>query len=132
MRRNRLDLPRLRFALLAAVSFYAAPGMAAEPAPPRRLTFVNDVAPILTKASCNSGGCHAKAGNGQNGFRLSLLGFEPAEDYEHIVREGHGRRVFPASPEQSLLLLKASNLVPHGGGKRLDQSSEGYKRLARW
>ena len=69
-------------AFLAAMC--ATPGFAAEPARPLR--FVDDVAPILTKASCNSGGCHAKAGNGQNGFRLSLLGFEPREDYEHIVK----------------------------------------------
>ena len=52
----------------------------------RSFSFVNDVEPILTKASCNSGGCHAKAGNGQNGFRLSLFGFEPQEDFEHIVK----------------------------------------------
>jgi len=121
---------RPRFSFLAILAIGAAPVIAAEPSRP--LGFVNDVAPILTKASCNSGGCHAKAGNGQNGFRLSLLGFEPQEDYEHIVKEGHGRRVFPAAPEQSLLLLKASNTVPHGGGKRLDPSSEEYQRLARW
>lgn len=121
---------RLQLALVAVLSLCATPGLAAEPARP--LGFVNDVVPILTKASCNSGGCHAKAGNGQNGFRLSLLGFEPREDYEHIVKEGHGRRVFPAAPEQSLLLLKAANVVPHGGGKRLDPSSESYQRLARW
>lgn len=106
------------------------PGLAAEPAPPS--SFVNDVAPILTKAGCNSGACHAKAGMGQRGFRLSLLGFEPQEDYEHIVKEGHGRRVFPAAPEQSLLVLKAANTVPHGGGKKLDPKSEGYKTLVRW
>src|SRR4051812_851607 len=94
-------------AVLAAMC--ATPGFAADPARP--LNFIDDVVPVLTKASCNSGGCHAKAGNGQNGFRLSLLGFEPREDYEHIVKEGRGRRVFPASPEQSLLLLKASNSV---------------------
>ena len=108
----------------------ATPCRAGESAP--ALSFVNDVVPVLTKASCNAGGCHAKAGNGQNGFRLSLLGFEPQEDFEHIVKEGHGRRVFPTAPEQSLLLLKASNTVPHGGGKRLDPSSEGYKLLSRW
>ncbi len=108
----------------------AIPSYAAKPE--RSLSFVNDIAPVLTKASCNSGGCHAKAGNGQNGFRLSLLGFEPPEDYDHIVREGHGRRVFPTAPEQSLLLLKASNTVPHGGGKRLDPGSEGYKLLRDW
>jgi len=127
---TRLIANRPRFSFLVLLAIGAAPVIAAEPRRP--LGFVNDVAPILTKASCNSGGCHAKAGNGQNGFRLSLLGFEPQEDYEHIVKEGHGRRVFPAAPEQSLLLLKASNTVPHGGGKRLDPSSEEYQRLVRW
>ena len=83
----------------------------------RPLNFANDIAPILTKASCNSGGCHGKA-SGQNGFKLSLLGFEPQEDYEHIVKEARGRRVFPAAPDQSLLLLKAINAQPHGGGRR--------------
>ncbi len=129
---------RMRFRYRAAawrlvafvVAMYATPGFTADPVRP--LGFVDDVVPILTKASCNSGGCHAKAGNGQNGFRLSLLGFEPREDYDHIVKEGHGRRVFPASPEQSLLLLKATNVVPHGGGKRLDPGSESYKRLVQW
>jgi hypothetical protein len=105
-------------------------GIAAEAKRP--LSFVNDVSPILTKAGCNSGACHAKAGMGQRGFRLSLLGFEPPEDYEHIVKEGHGRRIFPAAPEQSLILLKAANIVPHGGGRRLDPKSDGYKTLVQW
>ena len=96
------------------------------------LSFVNDVEPILTKASCNSGGCHAKAGIGQRGFRLSVLGFEPQEDYEHIVKEGKGRRVFPAAPDQSLLLLKSTNTVPHGGGKKIELGSEEYSTLVRW
>ena len=96
------------------------------------LNFVNDIEPILTKASCNSGGCHAKAGIGQRGFRLSVLGFEPQEDYEHIVKEGKGRRVFAAAPDQSLLLLKAANIVPHGGGKRLDPGSEEFQTVVRW
>ncbi len=120
----------LPLCFVAGLSWCAPAGVAGEPARP--LGFVNDVAPILTKASCNSGACHAKAGNGQNGFRLSLLGFEPQEDYEHIVKEGRGRRVFPAAPEQSLLILKAANIVPHGGGKRLDPNSESYQRLVRW
>jgi hypothetical protein len=130
MRLNGQTAARLQITFVAALSLGAVPCFAAEPTRP--LSFVNDVMPILTKASCNSGGCHAKAGNGQNGFRLSLLGFEAQEDYEHIVKEGHGRRVFPTAPEQSLLLLKAANIVPHGGGKRLDPSSDGYKRLVQW
>ncbi len=116
--------------LVAVVALLATHGFAVEtPAP---LSFINDVAPILTKAGCNAGACHAKAGMGQRGFRLSLLGFEPDEDYEHIVKEGKGRRVFPGAPEQSLLVLKAANIVPHGGGKQLDPTSEGYKTLVRW
>ncbi len=96
------------------------------------VNFVNDIQPILTKASCNSGGCHAKAGVGQRGFRLSVLGFEPEEDYEHIVKEGKGRRVFPAAPEQSLLVLKAANIVPHGGGRKIELGSDEYRVLTRW
>ncbi len=88
--------------------------------------------PILTEASCNSGGCHAEGGQQAEAARLSLLGFEPREDYEHIVKEGARPEGVPGGPEQSLLLLKAANVVPHGGGKRLDPSSGGYQRLARW
>ncbi len=42
-----------------------------------QIDFANDIVPILTKSGCNAGVCHAKAGGGQNGFELSLLGFEP-------------------------------------------------------
>src|SRR5690349_25147288 len=83
------------------------------------VSFVNDVMPILTKASCNAGVCHAKSGGGQNVFQLSLLGFEPAEDYEHLVKEARGRRLNLAAPDRSLVLLKASATIPHGGGPRL-------------
>jgi hypothetical protein len=95
------------------------------------INFANQIVPIFTKAGCNAGGCHGKA-SGQNGFKLSLLGFEPTEDYEHIVKEARGRRVFPASPENSLLLLKGINSTPHGGGKRLDPKSDDYALLVRW
>jgi hypothetical protein len=96
------------------------------------ISFVNDIVPVLTKAGCNAGVCHAKAGGGQNGFELSLLGFEPLEDFEHLAREGRGRRLFPAAPEQSLLLKKASGQVPHGGGVRLAVDSYGYNLLRDW
>src|SRR5262245_23886200 len=69
------------------------------------INFPNQVVPLFTKYSCNGGGCHGKSG-GQNGFRLSLLGFEPKEDFEYLVKEGRGRRLFPAAPDQSLLLMK--------------------------
>jgi hypothetical protein len=98
----------------------------------RPVSFVNDVVPVLTKAGCNVGVCHAKAGGGQNGFQLSLLGFEPLEDYEHLVKEGHSRRLFLAAPDRSLLLLKGSGQMPHGGGVRLNPASEGYALLRAW
>jgi hypothetical protein len=104
----------------------------APPSPAGRASFVNDVMPVLTKSSCNSGPCHAKAGLGQNGFRLSVLGFEPAEDYEHIVNEARGRRISVAAPDESLLLMKASARVPHGGGRRLDPKSAEYEAIRRW
>ena len=56
------------------------------------VNFVNEVVPVFTKAGCNGGGCHGKSG-GQNGFRLSLLGFEPTEDYTHLVHEARARRL---------------------------------------
>lgn len=96
------------------------------------LHFVNDIVPILTKAGCNAGVCHAKAGGGQNGFQLSLLGFEPLEDYAHLVLEGRGRRLFPAAPDESLILQKASGSLPHRGGICLPKDSDGYRMLRRW
>ncbi len=99
---------------------------------PTRISFTNDVVPVLTKAGCNAGVCHAKAGGGQKGFQLSLLGFEPQDDYAHLVKEGRGRRLFPASPRRSLILQKASGEVPHGGGVRLPVDSDGYRLIERW
>jgi hypothetical protein len=87
--------------------------------------------PIFTKLGCNSGGCHGKA-SGQNGFKLSLLGFEPEVDYNALVKEARGRRLFPAAPDYSLVLLKASGGVAHGGGKRLEVGSDEYKLIRRW
>ncbi len=98
---------------------------------PRPINFANEIVPIFTKAGCNAGGCHGKSG-GQNGFRLSLLGFYPEEDYEWLVKEHRGRRLFPSAPEFSLLLTKPLNQMPHGGGRRLDEGSYEYDLLIRW
>ncbi|MFP6657739.1 MAG: DUF1549 and DUF1553 domain-containing protein [Pirellulales bacterium] len=95
------------------------------------VNFPNQVTPVFTKYSCNGGGCHGKSG-GQNGFALSLLGFEPQEDFEYLVREARGRRLFPAAPDRSLLLRKISGRVPHGGGHRIDVGSPAYNIVRRW
>jgi hypothetical protein len=118
----------LPLAVASGLACPRSPVLAAE----RKVSFVNDVVPVLTRAGCNAGVCHAKAGGGQNGFQLSLLGFEPAEDREQLVLAGRGRRVFFGNPDQSLLLLKASGQVSHGGGRRLPKSSPGYAILRDW
>lgn len=93
--------------------------------------FQRQIIPVFTKLGCNGGGCHGKI-SGQNGFRLSLLGFEPHEDHEFLVKESRGRRISPAVPHRSLLLTKGTNEVPHGGGQRLDPDSYEYRLLWRW
>ena len=99
------------------------------------LHFGHDIIPLLTKAGCNSGGCHGKQ-NGQKGFKLSgRFGHDVEADYQALTQEGRGRRirrVLPASPTKSLILTKATNRIPHGGGRRLEEDSVEYRRLLRW
>jgi hypothetical protein len=76
---------------LLALVVVACPALApyrSAAAEERTISFVNDVMPVFTKAGCNAGVCHAKAGGGQKGFQLSLLGFEPLEDFETWSRRG--------------------------------------------
>ena len=95
------------------------------------VSFSGQVVPIFTKLGCNGGGCHGKIA-GQNGFRLSLLGFEPLEDHKRLVAESRGRRVSLAAPDRSLLLMKTINAMPHGGGARTERDSHEYRVLRRW
>jgi Protein of unknown function (DUF1553)/Protein of unknown function (DUF1549) len=95
------------------------------------VTYERDVLPVLTRAGCNAGACHGKA-RGQNGFQLSLIGFDRDFDYNALAREGRGRRVFPEAPEFSLLLRKPAAELPHGGGKRLPAGGPGYEVVRRW
>jgi len=98
---------------------------------PAPVSFEHEILPILTKARCNSGGCHGKA-EGQNGFKLSLLGFDGRADYDALIKEGRSRRISLAAPQQSLLLRKASAEIPHGGGLKIPRDGPQYKRLVRW
>ncbi len=95
------------------------------------INFANHIVPIFTKLGCNSGGCHGKSG-GQNGFALSLLGFVPETDYQSLVKEARGRRLFPAAPDHSLLLMKATGKMAHAGGRRMEPGSDEYKLVRRW
>ncbi len=97
----------------------------------RGVDFRTEVVPLLSKLGCNAGGCHGKA-SGQNGFKLSLFGFDAEADHAAIVKEARGRRIFPASPESSLFLVKGAGQVPHGGGRKVAPGSGDYEVLRRW
>ena len=94
-------------------------------------SFRNQVQPILAKFGCSSGACHGAAA-GQNGFRLSLRGYDDDGDYIALTRHALGRRIIPSDPGRSLLLLKPTGAVPHKGGKKFEVDSAEYKILADW
>jgi len=94
-------------------------------------SFRNEVIPVLTRYGFNQGGCHGKEA-GQNGFKLSLRGFAPEEDYNRLIVESLGRRINHAAPELSLILAKAANRIPHRGGELFNRDSRAYQLLVRW
>ncbi len=94
-------------------------------------TFRNHVQPILAKFGCSSGACHGAAA-GQNGFKLSLRGYDDEGDYLALTRNARGRRIVPSDPGRSLLLLKPAGAVPHKGGKKFEVDSLEYKVLSEW
>jgi hypothetical protein len=98
---------------------------------PRQFHFENDIVPLFNRYGCNSAGCHGNA-EGQNGFKLSVFGFDPAADHAALTKEARGRRVVPAAPDGSLLLMKASGTMAHGGGVRLRAGSQDYETLRGW
>lgn len=97
----------------------------------RAISFVNDIAPIFARLGCNNSNCHG-ALNGQNGFKLSLFGYEPESDYKALVEASEGRRINRAEPAKSLILLKPTQSVRHGGGKRFEVGSLEYQAIKEW
>ncbi|RLT01345.1 MAG: DUF1549 domain-containing protein [Planctomycetota bacterium] len=98
---------------------------------PVPVSFSYEVLPLLTKGRCNAGGCHGKA-EGQNGFKLSLFGFDAAADHDAIFKEAKGRRLTLTNPAASLMLLKGTATMPHGGGRKIEPNSPAEHRLRRW
>ncbi len=94
-------------------------------------SFVRDVEPILNKVGCTAGTCHGAA-KGKNGFKLSLRGYDPEFDYDRLIHDLSGRRFNRADPARSLMLLKPTAQVPHGGGMRFDTDSQYYKTILQW
>jgi hypothetical protein len=94
-------------------------------------SFRNHVLPVMTKMGCNSGACHGAAA-GKNGFKLTLRGYDPEVDYFTLTRQAGGRRINKLEPAESLMLLKPTAAIPHGGGKRFGVDSLEYTILSEW
>jgi len=94
-------------------------------------SFRNHVQPVLAKTGCSSGACHGAAA-GQGGFRLSLRGYDNEGDWKSITQSAMGRRIVPAEPAHSLLLLKPTTAVPHKGGERFSTNSLEYRIVSEW
>jgi hypothetical protein len=130
--------PRLSVLLAAAVALvlFAAPATRADvPLPGGRtlekVDFERHVMGLLGRMGCNAGGCHGSF-QGKGGFRLSLFGYEPDKDYFAVTRDSLGRRVNTARPDDSVLLLKATGQVEHGGAIRFSKDSWQYAVFRAW
>lgn len=95
------------------------------------IDFETDVIASLSKAGCNQGACHGSP-QGKNGFRLSLRGFDPELDFVTLTHEDFGRRTNTANADQSLVLRKGLNDVPHQGGRRFRKTDPEYQILRGW
>ncbi len=127
----------LLFALVALPSLLCAkqePAAApanSKSAAQRPLNFERDITPLFSRFGCNASSCHGKA-EGQNGFKLSVFGYDPAADHSALVRESRGRRTSASAPENSLLLRKMSGEVPHAGGARIPRGTAAYETMRAW
>ncbi len=98
---------------------------------PSTIDFDTQIVPILAQTGCNAAACHGAAA-GRGGFHLSLFSGDPAFDYDQIVRDRRGRRVNRSAPDHSLLLLKATQSIDHGGDERFSIDSPEYQLIKRW
>ena len=95
------------------------------------VSFRKDVMPVLSRSGCNAGSCHGAA-RGQDGFQLSLYGFDPNGDYHRLIHEMPGRRIDLSMPEECLLVSKATGNVAHSGGALIKPDSEHYQTILKW
>jgi len=109
---------------------------------PRPFTFARGIGGILTKRGCNDTACHGGV-KGRAGFRLSVYAEYPKDDYDFIVKGGTYRvlspdidprhpRIDAKEPDKSLVVLKPTFAVPHGGGVRFETGSTDYQAILDW
>lgn len=110
----------------------AAAGRESSPAPVvENVDFERHVSSLLRRLGCNTGACHGSF-EGRGGFRLSLFGQSPVDDFAAIAGDSESGRVVVDDPEQSLLLAKPSTRVQHEGGLRMPADSWEYALIRRW
>ena len=112
-------------------TFVSLLAMALPARPDAPVSFDNDVMAVLSKAGCNAGACHGNK-SGKGGFKLSRRGQDPDLDHAALTRDVFARRTNPIDPDQSLILLKPSFSIPHGGGQRFKAGSPEYRTLLAW
>jgi hypothetical protein len=117
--------------LLVAAVLPVAPVALPNGATLQKVNFERHVAPLLGRLGCNTGACHGSF-QGKGGLYLSLFGYSAENDYIALTRDGMGRRVNRADPDQSLLLLKPTAQLPHEGGQRFARDSWQYQVLRQW
>ena len=122
----------IRFPLIV-LALTAALGSAgfAQEARTGAVDFENDLIPVFTRFGCNAGACHGAA-IGRGGFKLSLFGGNPRADYDAVARQVEGSRINLARPEQSLIILKPTESITHGGGERFGLDHDSTKLLRDW
>ncbi|EDP73725.1 probable S-layer related protein (Precursor) [Hydrogenivirga sp. 128-5-R1-1] len=92
------------------------------------VSFSKNVYPIL-KNNCQS--CHG-ATSGSGNLRI---GNDATTTYNNLMTTtpaAGGSYIDTANPSTSLLLQKATNSVPHGGGQRFSPSSQEYQTILNW
>ncbi len=101
------------------------------PAAKSAVSFVTDVMPVVDRLGCNSIQCHGSV-KGKGGLRLSLFGGDPDRDYDALTKAAEGRRIDSMEPARSLVLLKATGAVKHGGAEKIRPDSADYRLLLAW
>jgi hypothetical protein len=127
-----------RFAclILAAALFAPSAAPAAEVKLPggatvQKVDFERHIMGVFGRMGCAAGSCHGSF-QGKGGFRLSLFGYDAEKDYFALTRDLEGRRLNSADPDRSLVLLKATAQVEHGGSRRFAKDSWAYQLLREW
>ena len=117
--------------LLAASSAQAGGVKLPDGSVVQKVDFERHLMGVFGRMGCNSGSCHGSF-QGKGGFRLSLFAYDPSMDFYAITRDANGRRINREDPDSSLILLKATGQVEHGGLKRFGRDSWAYQLIREW